>query len=95
MTKIEILNYLELIESELTDAYNSTPDTSENSDGLYFIDSARDLVDELTINIKDNQEEPVPHEDMNREGGLMGPDGLPLNFPYHINDGEGRLKGNN
>ncbi len=66
----EILEYLKLITSELTDAYNSTPDTSDNSDGLYFIDTARDLVDELTINIEDNQEAPVPHEDMSREGGL-------------------------
>ena len=89
----EILEYLKLITSELNDAYNSTPDTSENSDGLYFIDTARDLVDELTINVEDNQEEPVPHEDMGREGGLMGPDGLPLNFPF--GDGEGRLKGDN
>ena len=32
MNKQEILNYLELITSELTDAYNSTPDTSDNSD---------------------------------------------------------------
>ena len=74
----EILEYLKHITSELTDAYNSTPDTSENSDALYFIDTARDLVDELTTRIEDPQEEPVPHEDMDREGGLMGPDGLPL-----------------
>ena len=67
MNKQEILNYLELITSELTDAYNSTPDTSENSDGLYFIDTARDLVDELTINVEDNQEVPVPHEDLRKE----------------------------
>ena len=78
----EILEYLKLITSELTDAYNSTPDTSENSDALYFIDTARDLVDELTINVEDNQEPPVPHEDMDREGGLKGPDGLALNFPF-------------
>jgi len=78
----EILEYLKHITSELTDAYNSTPDTSENSDALYFIDTARDLVDELTINVEDNQEAPVPHEDMNREGELMGPDGLALNFPF-------------
>ena len=89
----EILEYLKLITSELTDAYNSTPDTSDNSDGLYFIDTARDLVDELTTRIEDPQEEPVPHEDMDREGGLMGPDRLPLNFPF--GDGEGRLKGDN
>ena len=67
LTKQEILNYLELINSELTDAYNSTPDTSENSDTLYFIDTARDLVDELAINVEDNQEVPVPHEDLRKE----------------------------
>ena len=78
----EILEDLKLITSELTDAYNSTPDTSENSDALYFIDTARDLVDELTINVEDNQEVPVPHEDMDREGELKGPDGLALNFPF-------------
>ena len=77
----QILEYLKLITSELTDAYNTAPDTPETSDTLYYIDSARDLVDELTINIEDNQEAPVPHEDMNREGELMGPDRLPLNFP--------------
>jgi len=63
----EILEYLKLITSELTDAYNCTPDTSENSDGLYFIDTARDLVDELTINVEDNQEVPVPHEDLRKD----------------------------
>ena len=78
----EILEYLKHITNELTDAYNTAPDTPETSDTLYYIDSARDLVDELTINIEDNQEAPVPHEDMGREGGLMGPDGLPLNFPF-------------
>ena len=93
LTKLEILNYLELINSELTDAYNTGSTEPENSDSLYFIDTARDLVDELTIRLEDPQEEPVPHEDMGREGGLMGPDGLPLNFPF--GDGEGRLKGDN
>ena len=63
----EILEYLKLITDELNDAYNSTPDTSENSDGLYFIDIARDLVDELTINVEDNQEVPVPHEDLRKD----------------------------
>ena len=89
----QILEYLKHITDELTDAYNTAPDTPETSDTLYYIDSARDLVDELTTNVENNQEEPVPHEDMGREGGLMGPDGLPLNFPF--GDGEGRLKGNN
>ena len=95
VTTRDILEYLETIRSELTDAYNTAPDTSETSDTLYYIDSARDLVDELTNRLEDPQEEPVPHEDMNREGGLMGPDGLPLNFPYNSGDGEGRLKGRN
>mgnify|MGYP003139187328 CR=1 FL=1 len=63
----EILEYLKHIASELTDAYNSTPDTSENSDALYFIDTARDLVDELAINVEDNQEVPVPHEDLRKK----------------------------
>ena len=60
----EILEYLKHITNELTDAYNTAPDTPETSDTLYYIDSARDLVDELAINVEDNQEVPVPHEDM-------------------------------
>ena len=95
----QILEYLKHITDELTDAYNTAPDTPETSDTLYYIDSARELVDELTTNVENNQEEPVPHEDMDREGGLMGPDGLPLVHiepgQYFSGDGEGRLKGNN
>ena len=53
----------------------------ETSDTLYYIDSARDLVDELTNRLEDPQEEPVPHEDMNREGGLKVLM-VPLNFPF-------------
>ena len=60
LTKQEILNYLELVNSELTDAYNTGSTESENSDSLYFIDTARDLVDELTTRLEDPQEEPVP-----------------------------------
>ena len=67
LTKQEILNYLELINSELTDAYNTGSTEPENSDSLYFIDTARDLVDELTIRLEDPQEEPVPHEDLRKE----------------------------
>ena len=74
----EVLSYLKLITSELTDAYNTAPDTPETSDSLYYINEAQELLDELTTNVENNQEEPVPHEDMDREGGLMGPDGLPL-----------------
>ena len=92
LTKQEILNYLELINSELTDAYNTGSTEPENSDSLYFIDTARELVDELTTRIEDPQEEPVPHEDMDREGGLM------VHIEpgqYFSGDGEGRLKGEN
>ena len=67
VTTRDILEYLETINSELTDAYNTAPDTPETSDTLYYIDSARDLVDELTINVEDNQEVPVPHEDLRKE----------------------------
>ena len=63
----QILEYLKHITDELTDAYNTAPDTPETSDTLYYIDSARDLVDELTINVEDNQEVPVPHEDLRKE----------------------------
>ena len=103
MNKKEILEYLELITSELTDAYNSTPDTSDNSDGLYFIDTARDLIGELEDNINgkfDNvpssdfdERLAVVGQEMKTEKELMGPDRLPLNFPF--GDGEGRLKGKN
>ena len=94
MTNKEILNYLELITGELTDAHHLT-DTDGTVEANCYVNTAQELVDELTNRLENPQEEPVPHEDMDREGGLMGPDRLPLNFPYHINDGEGRLKGNN
>ena len=41
----QILEYLKHITDELTDAYNTAPDTPETSATLYYIDSARDLVD--------------------------------------------------
>ena len=63
----EILSYLKLITSELTDAYNTAPDTPETSDSLYYINEAQELLDELTTNVENNQEEPVPHEDMDRD----------------------------
>ena len=94
MTKKEILNYLELITDELTDAHHHT-DTDGTVDANYSVNTAQELVDELTNRLENPQEEPVPQEDKDREGVLMGQDRLPLNFPYHINDGEGRLKGNN
>ncbi len=103
MNKSQILNYLKVIEGELTDAYNVTPDTSENSDTLYYIDTARDLIGELEDNINgkfDNvpssdfdERLAVVGQEMKTEKELMGPDRLPLNFPF--GDGEGRLKGRN
>ena len=92
----EILEYLKLITDELTDAYNSTPDTSENSDALYFIDTARDLVDELVINVEDNQEIKnlfLMRIWIEKVDLKLITDRLPLNFPF--GDGEGRLKGHN
>ena len=98
MTKKEILNYLELITSELTDAYHLT-DTDGTVDANSYVSSAQELVGELMDNLQgkfdtiSDKDEHDFNEAMN--GELMGPDGLPLNFPYHINDGEGRLKGKN
>jgi|TARA_R100001082_G_C4344416_1_gene151628 hypothetical protein len=97
MTKKEILNYLELITDELTDAYHLT-DTDGTVEANCYVSTAQELVEELHHNIENNitisdKEKHDFNEAMN--GELMGPDGLPLNFPYHTNDGEGRLKGKN
>ena len=97
MNKQEILNYLELITDELTDAYHLT-DTDGTVDANYSVSTAQELVEELTNNIENNvtisdKEKHDFNEAMN--GELMGPDGLPLNFPYNSGDGEGRLKGKN
>ena len=97
MTKTQILNYLELINDELTDAYHLT-DTDGTVNANYAVSTAQELVEELTNNIENNRtisekEEHDFNEAINNE--LMGPDGLPLNFPYNSGDGEGRLKGRN
>ena len=96
MTKKEILNYLELITDELTDAYHLT-DSMNNPDALVSIECAQELVGELEDNINGKfDHRPLTKEEATEAAErLMGPDGLPLSFPYHINDGEGRLKGNN
>ena len=52
VTTKEILEYLELAQSELTDAYNTAPDTPETSDSLYYIDTAQDLLNELQTRIE-------------------------------------------
>ena len=97
MTKTQILNYLELITDELTDAYHLT-DREGSEEAFCSIDTARELIEELTNNIENNvtisdKEKHDFNEAMN--GELMGPDRLPLNFPYNSGDGEGRLKGKN
>ena len=52
VTTKEILEYLELAQSELTDAYNTAPDTPETSDSLYYIDTAQDLLNELQTRLE-------------------------------------------
>ena len=49
MTKKEILNYLELITDELTDAYHLT-DREGSEEAFCSIDTARELIEELTNN---------------------------------------------
>ena len=51
MTKTEILNYLELITGELTDAHHLT-DTDGTVDANYSIHSAQELIDELRDNLE-------------------------------------------
>ena len=53
MTKKEILNYLELITDELTDAYHLT-EREGSEEAFSSIDTARELIEELTNNIENN-----------------------------------------
>ena len=85
MTKTEILNYLELITGELTDAYHLT-DTDGTVDANYSVSSAQELVDELRHNIENNiEKDPRGEYEFNEamNGIVLG------------GDGEGRLKGSN
>ena len=70
----KILDMLVEIEGELDDAFYSLPDYNANSDSQSYIDGARctlyHLKDEIEKTILDSKKEP------------MGPDGLPLNFPF-------------
>tara|TARA_R100000030_G_scaffold26395_1_gene19261 strand:- start:161 stop:394 length:234 start_codon:yes stop_codon:yes gene_type:complete len=70
----KILDMLIEIEGELDDAFYSLPDYNANSDSQSYIDGARctlyHLKDEIEKTILDSKKEP------------MGPDGLPLNFPF-------------
>ena len=70
----KILDMLIEMEGELDDAYYSLPDYNANSDSQSYIDGARctlyHLKDGIEKSILDSKKEP------------MGPDGLPLNFPF-------------
>ena len=85
MTNKEILNYLELITGELTDAHHLT-DTDGTVDANYSVNSAQELVDELRHNIENNiEKDPRGEYEFNEamNGIVLG------------GDGEGRLKGDN
>ena len=53
MTRKEILNYLELITDELTDAHHHT-DTDGTVNANYSVNTAQELVDELSFRIKNS-----------------------------------------
>ena len=80
ITKREILEYLETIQGEITDIQHRSDDTGDVHNRS-SADTVEELVNELRFNIeyqgikeaKSDLEEIQP----------MGPDRLPLNFPYH------------
>jgi len=85
MTKTEILNYLELITDELTDAHHLT-DTDGTVNANYSVSSAQELVDELRHNIENNiEKDPRGEYEFNEA----------MNGIVLAGDGEGRLKGSN
>ena len=67
MTKKEILNYLELITNELTDAHHHT-DTDGTVDANYSVNTAQELVDEL----RDNLEGKFNHRPLTKEEATEG-----------------------
>jgi hypothetical protein len=52
MSDKEILEKLEAIGVAIEDSYNTAVDTSENSDSMHYIDSARNLVEELMVSVE-------------------------------------------
>ena len=48
----EILKKLEAIGVAIDDGYNTAVGTEENSDSMYYIDSARNLVEELMVSVE-------------------------------------------
>ena len=85
MTRKEILNYLELITDELTDAHHLT-DTDGTVNANYSVNSAQELVDELTFRIENS----VTISDKEEHDFNEAMNGIVL-----AGDGEGRLKGSN
>ena len=80
MTKIEILEYLELMQGEITDIQHRSDDTGD-SENRSSADTLEELVNELRFNIENDitiseKEKHDFNEAMN--GQLIGLDGLPL-----------------
>lgn len=70
----EILELLNTLECELDDSVNCLPEYSANTDSRGYIDGARNTLYVLREKLETQQEKE-----------LMGPDGLPLNFPFGNN----------
>ena len=70
----EILELLNTLECELDDSVNCLPEYSANTDSRGYIDGARNTLYVLREKL-----------DTQQEKELMGPDGLPLNFPFGNN----------
>jgi hypothetical protein len=52
LTLQEIVDKLRNIHDSCTNAYNTTPEYQANSDGLYYMDEAQNLVQDLIHEIK-------------------------------------------
>ena len=52
ITLQEILDKLREIESSVGNAYHTTPEYQANSDGLYYMDEAQNLVQDLLIEVE-------------------------------------------
>ena len=70
----ELLELLTDLEGELDNANNCLPEYNANSDSRVSIDSALNTLYVIREKLETQQEKE-----------LMGPDGLPLNFPFGNN----------
>ena len=52
LTLQEIVNKLRNKHDSCTNAYNTTPEYQANSDGLYYMDEAQNLVQDLLIEVE-------------------------------------------